>query len=115
MEVTAHIGNFYDANFLTAFPSGLTIGIVDGADPLHDATWTGDATGRTNLKTAIGGGGPSGPLTADTLNATSISGGVVSHDTLALALNIGFNAAGLHGTHTNFGSLTLCNLVEGST
>jgi len=70
---------------------------------------------RTTLKSALGGGGPSGPLTADTLNASSISGGVVSRETLGLALNIGFNAAALHGTHTNFGSLTLCNLVEGST
>lgn len=107
------IGNFYDANFLTAFPGGLTIGIV-GANPLHDATWTGSTTGRNALKQAIGGGGTSGPLTADTLNATSISGGVLSRDTLGLALNIGFNAAGLHGTHTNFGSLTLCNLAEGT-
>jgi hypothetical protein len=108
------VGTFYDTNFVTAFPSGLTIGIV-GINPLHDATWTGDATGRTNLKAALGGGGASGPLTADTLNASSISGGVVSRNTLGLALNIGFNAAGLHGTHTNLGSLTLCNLVAGST
>jgi len=108
-----NIGNFFDANFIAAFPTGLTIGIV-GAGSLHDATWTSTTTGRNALKSAIGGGGPSGPLTADTLNASSISGGVVSRDTLGLALNIGFNAAGLHGTHTNFGSLTLCNLVEGS-
>jgi hypothetical protein len=108
------VGAFYDANFLTAFPSGLTIGII-GADPLHDATWTGNATGRVNLKAALGGGGPSGPLTADTLNASSISGGVVSRNILGLALNIGFNAAGLHGTHNNLGSLTLCNLTAGTT
>ena len=107
------IGDFYDANFLTAFPGGLTIGIV-GANPLHDATWSGNSTGRAALKQALGGGGSSGPLTADTLNATSISGGVVSRNTLGLALNIGFNAAGLQGTHSNFGSLTLCNLTEGS-
>jgi hypothetical protein len=71
-------------------------------------------TGRANLKTALGGGGPSVALTADTVDATSISGGTLSRNTAALALNIGFNAAGINGTHTNLGSLTLCNLVDGT-
>jgi hypothetical protein len=113
-QSNGNIGNFFDANFVTAFPSGLTIGIDDGVGPKHSAKWTGDATGRIALKSAMGGGGASGPLTGDTVNANSISGGVLSRDTLGLALNIGFNAAGLHGTHTNFGSLTLCNLTDGT-
>jgi len=108
-------GILYNNNFETVFASGLTIGIADGAGPKHNATWTGNAAGRTSLKTALGGGGTPGALTADTLNASSISGGSLSKATAALTLNIGFNAAGLNGTHTNLGSLTLCNLVEGST
>jgi hypothetical protein len=107
-------GVLYDTNFLTAFASGLTIGIDDGVGPKHSAKWNATTTGRANLKTALGGGGPSVALTADTVDATSISGGTLSRNTAALALNIGFNAAGINGTHTNLGSLTLCNLVDGT-
>jgi hypothetical protein len=107
-------GILYNNNFETVFSSGLTIGIADGAGPKHNATWTGNAAGRTSLKSALSGGGSPGALTADTLNASSISGGSLSKATAALTLNIGFNAVGLNGTHTNLGSLTLCNLVEGS-
>jgi len=109
-------GQLYDNNFLTVFGSGLTIGIDDGAGPKHDAKWNATTTGRANLKTALSGGGASGALTADTVDATSISGGTLSRNTAALALNIGFNAAGItgNGTHTNLGSLTLCNLVGGT-
>jgi hypothetical protein len=106
-------GTLYNNNFLTVFTSGLTIGVV-GADPLHDAKWNATTTGRANLKTALGGGGAPGPLTADTVDATSISGGTLSRATAALTLNIRFNAAGINGTHTNLGSLTLCNLAGGS-
>jgi hypothetical protein len=111
---TGTAGTIYNNNYLTAFPTGLTIGIV-GAP--HDASWTDDAAGRTALKTYLNSA-PAGPptfLTADTSNATSTSGGILSRRVATLALNIGFNALpGVNGTKHNFGSLTLCNLVEGS-
>lgn len=107
-------GQLYNNNFLAVFTTGLNIGIADGGGPKHNAFWNATTTGRANLKTAISGGGTPGALTADTVDATSISGGALSKATAALTLNIGFNGAGLNGTHTNLGSLTLCNLVEGS-
>jgi len=107
-------GMLYDSNFLTAFPSGVTIGIDDGGGPKHSAKWNATTTGRANLKTALSGGGAPGALTLDTVDATSISGGTLSRNTAALALNIAFNAAGVNGTQHNLGSLTLCNLVGGT-
>jgi hypothetical protein len=107
-------GQLYDNNFLTVFSSGLALGIEDGAGPKHDATWA--ATGQSTLKQYLtsSAGGQNTALTADTDNATSTSGGNLPRQTATLTLNIGFNAAGLQGTSVNFGSLTLCNLVEGS-
>ncbi|MBI3798855.1 MAG: hypothetical protein HY268_18060 [Deltaproteobacteria bacterium] len=108
-------GQLFNSNYLTVFSSGLTIGIEDNAGPRHDASWTGDVTGRSALKTYIGGGGPSGALTADTSNATSVSGGTLAKQEATLTLNIGFDTAGLlpNGSQ-GFDDLTLCNLVEGS-
>src|SRR5262249_20461161 len=72
-------------------------------------------TGQAALKSYLHNQtGMSGALTADSSNATSTAGGNLASQTTTLTLNIGFNAAGLHGTQTNFGSLTLCNLAAGS-
>jgi hypothetical protein len=103
---TGDPGDLYDNNYTTVFSSGLTIGIEDNAGPKHDASWTGDATGRTALKSYLTGGGSPGALTADTLNATSVSGGALAKQTATLTLNVGF-ASG-------FGGLKLCNLVDGT-
>lgn len=100
-------GQVFNSNYLIDFPLGLTIGIADGGGPNHNASWTGTAAGQTALKTYLGGGGASGPLTADTTNATSTSGGTLAKQTATLTLNIGF-ASG-------FGNLQLCNLAAGST
>jgi hypothetical protein len=111
-------GQIYNNNFLSVFSSGLTIGINNNAATApYDAMWTATATGSASLKTYLtsSASGPNGALTVDTINATSTSGGNLPRQTATLALNIGFNAAGLNGTHINLGSLTLCNLVEGST
>jgi hypothetical protein len=114
---TGTAGTIYNTNYLTAFPSGLTIGNV--GFPVNDATWSGNATpGRANLKIYLHSppGGNSGPLGVDTLNPTSTDGGLLSRRTATLALNIGFNDLfGVNGTKHNFGSLTLCNLIAGST
>ncbi|MFL6261661.1 MAG: hypothetical protein ACJ76Y_18345 [Thermoanaerobaculia bacterium] len=112
-------GQLYTNNYLSVFPSGLTIGIPDGAGPRHDASWTGNSTGQNALKTYLGGGGPSGALTADTTNATSTSGGALARQTAALTLNIEFGIKVVGGTPTvdssGFGDLQLCNLTAGST
>lgn len=98
-------------NFTTVFNSGLTIGIDDGAGPQHHATWTGDAAGLTAIRTYLTGGGGPGALTADTVNATSVSGGALAKQTTTLTLNVGFDAAGVSGGSdpSDFGDLTLCN------
>jgi len=105
------------------FPSGLTIGIDSASNPPYDATWTiaGKATqGRqaecTGLKCYLRDqSGPSGALTADTLNATSTSGGTLAAQVATLALNIGFDGAGvLPNGSQEFGHFVLCNLVAGS-
>jgi hypothetical protein len=100
-------GQLFNSNYLIDFPSGLTVGIADGAGPKHNASWTANAAGQTALKTYLGGGGPSGALTADTTNATSTSGGTLAKQTATVTLNIAF-ASG-------FGNLQLCNLADGST
>jgi hypothetical protein len=114
-------GQLFDNNYLLMFPSGLTIGIDDGAGPEHDARWTADATGRSALKTYLtsAAGGPSTALSADTTNATSTSGGQLPRQTAALVLNVGFGIELVGGTpvvdNSGFGNLHLCNLVDGST
>ena len=108
-------GTIYTGNFTTVFSSGLTIGINDGGGSKHHALWNATGTGQTALKTFLGGGGPSGALTADTADATSVSGGALAKQTAALALNMGFDAAGfLPNGVQGFGSLQVCNTVTGA-
>jgi hypothetical protein len=99
-------GQLLTSNFATVFAGGLTIGINDAAGSLHHAKWTT----VSSLKSALGGGGSSGPLTADTSNATSISGGTFARQTAALAISVAFSAAGVTSNSTgNFGDLYYCN------
>ena len=101
-------GQLFNSNYLIDFPLGLTVGIADGGGPKHNASWTGNATGQSTLKTYLTSpaGGPSTALTADTSNATSTSGGQLPRQTAALTLNIAFGGG--------FGGLKLCNLAAGS-
>jgi len=111
-------GDLFANNFISKFsPDGLTIGIKDGAGPKHDATWTADAVGQSALKMFLGGGGSSGALTADTVNATSTSGGALVKQTAALTLNVVFApvAPGNTPDSSGFGALQLCNLAARST
>jgi hypothetical protein len=116
-------GDLFDANYTAVFAGGLTMGIEDGSGPKHDASWSGDATGETALKSYFTGGGSSGALTADTLNATSVSGGTLAKQTATLTLNVGFGITNTVFPTTpaipaadtsGFGNFTLCNLAEGS-
>jgi hypothetical protein len=101
----------YDDNFETVFAAGLTVGIYDlgsGAAAPNGLQWTGDAAGRAALETFLAlPAAPSGPLTSDAINPIGTNGGgSLAIHAAALALNIGFNAAGvLGGQSTNFGSL----------
>jgi hypothetical protein len=114
-------GQLYNSNYLLVFSSGLTVGVADGAGSKHDASWTATATGQSNLKTYLtsSAGGPSTALSADTLNATSTSGGQLSRQTATLALNVGFGIQVVGGVPTvdtsGFGGLKLCNLAAGTT
>jgi hypothetical protein len=99
-------GQLFNSQYQVVFSGGLTIGVVGAA--AQDASWTGNSTGQSALKTYLtSSGGPSTALTADTVNATSTSGGTLARQAATLTLNVGF-ASG-------FGNLTLCNLAEGST
>ena len=104
------VATYFQNNFSTLFPSGLTIGIDDGAGLNHDAKWT-DVNA---FRLWIGGGGPSGALTADTLNATSTSGGTLAKQAGALTVNLALSGV-YPGDPAGLGNLTMCNLAEGST
>ena len=103
------VATYLQNNFSTLFPTGLTIGIADGGGPNHNATWTN----VTAFRIWIGGGGPSVALTADTLNASSTSGGTLGKQTGALTVNLALSGT-YPGDPAGLGSLTLCHLAEGS-
>lgn len=109
-------GTLFENNFTTVFaPGGLTIGIEDGLGSKHDATWAATTAGRAALKSFLAGGGPSGALTGDTVDATSIAGGALAKQTAALTLNVAFNDAGvLTATLPRFGDLKFADLAGGS-
>ncbi len=91
------------ANYVTYFsPGGLTIGTT----PQFYANWTANTTGLNALRTWIGGGGPSGKLTANTINATDTSGGALAKQTGALTINVTFGANNLY-QNPGIGNLTL--------
>lgn len=90
------VAAYLSANFATLFPSGLTIGVADGAGPLHNATWTSATAFRTWIQ---GGGGPSSNLTADTLNATSTAGGTFGKQVGALTVTLALQGAVIPGVN----------------
>lgn len=92
-------GQLLIQSFPTAFPNGLVI----GKEPGFSATWTD----VTKLRSFLNQGGPSGRLSADTLNATSTSGGNLAGQTAALTVNVAL-ASG-------FGNLRLCGTAYQST
>jgi hypothetical protein len=79
------------SNFATYFPApnGLLIGI----NPQYYAKWTD----LSKLRQWLGGGGPSGALTANTTNATSTSGGALAKQTAALTINVVMGAVYPYG------------------
>ncbi|MBS1708379.1 MAG: hypothetical protein JSS65_06605 [Armatimonadetes bacterium] len=88
------VANYVEAHFASLFVGGkLTIGVIGATT--HDASWTDvDA-----FRLWIGGGGPSGALTADTLNATSTSGGTLAKQTGALTLTLALQGAVIPGVN----------------
>jgi hypothetical protein len=98
------VAAYVQTNFATLFPSGLTIGLADGGGPRHDATWTNPV----KFRQWIGGGGSSGALTADTLNATSTAGGVLARETATLTINLKLSGS-TYGQPSGLAALTLCS------
>jgi hypothetical protein len=116
-------GYYHDAcdffsNFFYNFPDGFTIGINDGAGNYHHAKWNNTTNGMNNLAGWLVSGGASGALTADTVDATSTSGGNLARQTAALTLNVSFNDSDILGGnrnyYTRFGDLKMCNIEEGT-
>lgn len=97
---------YVQANFATLFPAGLTIGVDDGAGAGHHGKWTD----VSKLRAWIAGGGPSGALTADTLNATTTSGGTLAKQTAGLTLNLALSGSG-GGQPAGLGDLVLENVA----
>ena len=108
-------GCVYDTNFPIVFTQRLDHWGRRWSRVDSRRKWTGDATGQAALKTYLRPKWNKRPADCGHSNPTSTSGGNLPASTAALALNIGFNAAGHGGTHTNLGSLTLCNLTAGTT
>lgn len=101
-------GQAYNNNFIPVFtsPGGMDVGVYNpsnGNAVPNGARWTANAAGLTALKTFLGGGGPSGAITADVLNSTSVSGGALTKQTATLTLTVAFS----NGTiwPTGFGAL----------
>lgn len=78
-------GCYRDANFSTAFPSGLTIGCVGG----YTATFTSSSAIQNFLPSV----GSAGALNTNYTDATSTSAGVLAGQLVALSLSVGFDAA----------------------
>ncbi|MFY0673789.1 MAG: T9SS type A sorting domain-containing protein [Bacteroidia bacterium] len=78
-------GCYRDANFVTAFPSGLTIGCTGG----NSATFTTSSA----IQSFLPAGGSPGALSSNAINATSTSAGVLAGQLVALSLSVGFDAA----------------------
>lgn len=88
-------GQAFDNNFITVFtPNGMDIGVYtpsNGPAAPNGARWEATTTGRNKLKTFLAGGGPSGAITVDVLNGTSVSGGALAKQTATLSLTVAFS------------------------
>jgi len=102
-------GQFFDAHYADTFENDLTIGINDFSGPQHHARWTADDTGATSLKSFLtsAAGGASSAFTADYVNPTATSNGILPEQTATLTLNIGFS--GVASDPPGFGDLKLKN------
>jgi hypothetical protein len=86
------------------------------AQPTFYAQWVGSA-GLTALKTFLSGGGSSGKLTANTINASSVGGGALGKQTAVLQLNAILDGAGVF-TQSGIGNLVYHNsgdVLDGKT
>ena len=101
------------ANWATVAP--VTIGIDDGAGPKHSAKWNNTALGLSKFQTWLAGGGPSGPLTGDTVDATSTSGGTLAKQTATLDVNIklggGFGSLIYHNAGDSLDGKTVSQIL----
>ena len=95
------------ANFDGLYGGGVEIGI-----PLN-AGWSIIFTSTFAVLNYLPSSGAPGPLTADLVDPTSTSSGLLGGSVLALQLNVDFNDAGfLHGTNSAlFGDLILTELA----
>jgi len=96
------------AQMLQARFDGLYGGIVEVGIPLNNG-WSVIFTSHLAVLNYLPSSGPPGPLTADLVDPTSTSSGLLGAYVLALQLNADFNDAGfLHGTNAVlFGDLIL--------
>ena len=100
---TGFPGQVFDTNFATVFPAGLDVGFFDlasGPLPPNGLRWSGNAAGAAALKSFLAGAAaPSGPLSNDAIDPlTTLGGGSLALEVATLALNVGFNNAGLLGS-----------------
>jgi hypothetical protein len=105
-------GQAYDSNFIPTFtsPGWMDIGVYfpsNGTTSPNGARWNATLVGRGALETFLAGGGPSGKITIDVLDASSVSGGALAKQTATLTLTVAFS----NGTiwPTGFGSLVYSN------
>ncbi|MDO8486272.1 MAG: hypothetical protein Q7S77_01055 [Candidatus Staskawiczbacteria bacterium] len=85
---------YRDANFTGAFPSGVTIGNTDGFTALF--------TSASAIESFLPAGSTAGSFTQNYTDPVVTSAGVLAGQTLALALNIGFD-----NYDPNFGANTM--------
>ncbi len=108
------VAQIFASNYLTVFTNGLTLGIYDPASSNaapNGLYWQPNSAGLAALQAAVSQGGGSGaPITQDAVNPTgTFSAGGLGRQTLALTLNVGFNAAGFLGASNVFGNLVYTN------
>jgi hypothetical protein len=97
-------GCFRDANFNSAFPSGLTIG---GTFTIHFST-------SAAVNAFLPAGGTADKLTQNYSNPTTTVAGVFAGQVTALALSLGFSEAGLPG-FCDLGSLFYISALPSDT
>jgi hypothetical protein len=82
-----NVGCLRDANFATAFPSGLLIGDQGGLDGPTDGFAVLFTTSQA-IEDFLPAGGTPGQLTADATNPTTTSAGVLAGQLVAVKLNL---------------------------
>jgi hypothetical protein len=102
-------GQHLQQHFISTFPSGMTIGINDGAGSLHHHIWTADATGIATLRNYLTSpsGGASTALPTDLVNPENTISGNLATQVATLTLNVNFSGTG--DMPAGFGNLKLKN------